>query len=208
MIISYLIFACNEHKELDKLLEKLTDFVQEPNEIMVILDDENTTDEVAKIVKKYESEIGCYAHKLNGDFASHKNFGNLCCKGDWIFQLDADELPNDSLLMALHPMLELNPGAEMIYVPRINTVDGLTDEHIEKWGWKVDEKGWVNFPDYQTRLYKNDPTKIQWKNEVHEVIEGHGTYAALPAEESYCLYHHKEIERQEKQNNFYEKINT
>ena len=127
MIISYLIFACNEHKELEKLLAKLTDFVQEPNEVMVILDDENTTDEVMDVVKKYENEIGCYAHKLNGDFASHKNFGNLCCKGDWIFQIDADEIPNDSLLMALHPMLELNPGAELIYIPRINTVDGLTE---------------------------------------------------------------------------------
>jgi len=206
MIISYLIFACNEHSELDSLLYKLTNFVQNPNEIIVILDDENTTQEVYDVIGKYEGAIGCYAHKLDGDFASHKNFGNLTCSGDWIFQIDADEIPCDSLLMALHPMLELNPGAELIYVPRINTVKGLTDEHIKKWGWKVDDKGRVNFPDYQTRLYKNDPTKIKWKNKVHEVIEGHKTYAALPAEEDYCLIHSKEIERQEKQNEFYEKI--
>ena len=37
-------------------------------------------------------------------------------------------------------------------------------------GWNVNDKGWVNWPDYQWRIWKNKP-KIKWKNKVHEVLE-------------------------------------
>lgn len=202
MTISYLIFACNEHKELEKLLNKLTDFVQEPNEIMVILDDDNTTPEVYKVVEKFENEIGCYAHKLNGDFASHKNFGNLCCKSDWIFQIDADEIPNDLLIEKLPDLLNNNPHNEVFLVPRVNTVSGLTQEHIDKWRWNVDKEDRVNWPDYQWRIWKNKP-EIKWVNKVHEKLQGFKTYSPLPALPDLALYHPKDIKRQEKQNNYY-----
>jgi hypothetical protein len=93
----------------------------------------------------------------------------------------------------------------MFLVPRVNTVEGLTPEHIAKWGWNVSDKGWVNFPDYQTRIYKNIP-EIKWEGKVHERIIGTKTFSPLPAEEVWSLYHPKEITRQEKQNNFYETI--
>ena len=32
-----------------------------------------------------------------------------------------------------------NDIIEMLLVPRVNTVEGLTQEHIQKWGWRVDE---------------------------------------------------------------------
>ena len=57
----------------------------------------------------------------------------------------------------------------MFLVPRVNTVDGLTQEHINKWRWNVNKKGWVNWPDYQTRIIQNSP-KIKWQNKVHEQI--------------------------------------
>jgi hypothetical protein len=41
---------------------------------------------------------------------------------------------------------------------------------------------------------------------VHEVLEGYLTYAALPAEDEWCLVHPKNIKRQEKQNQFYSKM--
>ena len=91
---------------------------------------------------------------------------------------------------------------DVLKVPRINTVEGLTQEHIQKWGWRVDEKGWVNFPDFQWRIYKNNG-KIKWKNKVHEVLEGHKTISHLPLEEPWCLKHPKTIGRQEKQNEYY-----
>ena len=44
----------------------------------------------------------------------------------------------------------------------------------QKWQWKVNEQGWVNWPDYQWRIWKNIK-RIKWKNKVHEVLEGHKT---------------------------------
>jgi hypothetical protein len=41
---------------------------------------------------------------------------------------------------------------------------------------------------------------------VHERIVGYNTLSVLPAEEQYCLYHPKQIERQEKQNAYYDTI--
>ena len=105
----------------------------------------------------------------------------------------------------LEDILETNIDKDLIVVPRINTVEGLTEAHIQKWGWNVNEKGWVNFPDYQTRLYRRT-SEIEWSGKVHERIVGYNTLSVLPQEEEYCLYHHKQIERQEKQNDYYETI--
>ena len=71
--------------------------------------------------------------------------------------------------------------------------------------WRVDEKGWVNWPDFQWRIYKNHP-KIKWVNKVHEVLEGYETWANLHEDEQFALYHPKDIERQVKQNNYYETL--
>ena len=127
------------------------------------------------------------------------------CSGDYIFQIDADEIPHDYLMGSLHEILETNPEVEVYQVPRVNTVEGLTQEHINRWRWYVNENGWVNFPDYQWRIYKNIP-EIKWKNKVHEILEGYKTVALIPAFEDLSLYHSKTIERQEKQNTYYESI--
>ena len=126
------------------------------------------------------------------------------CSGDYIFQIDADEIPHKSLLHNLPVLLESN-SVEMLRVPRVNTVNGLTENHITKWGWRVNENGWVNWPDPQWRIYKRTP-EIKWRNKVHEVIDGYKTHADLPYEEEWCLYHPKDIKRQEKQNKFSETL--
>jgi hypothetical protein len=43
-------------------------------------------------------------------------------------------------------------------------------------------------------------------NKVHEKITGYDTFSNFPAEEHWSLYHPKQIDRQEKQNEFYETI--
>jgi hypothetical protein len=141
---------------------------------------------------------------LNKDFASFKNNLSKHCKGDYIFQIDADEKPHEYLVDVLHQVLESNP-IDLMLVPRINTVEGLTDGHIKKWGWKVNENGWVNFPDFQARIYKNSKD-ISWRNKVHETLVGFKDFSNFPLEEQWCLYHPKEIDRQEKQNEFYETL--
>jgi hypothetical protein len=141
---------------------------------------------------------------LDNDFASFKNNLKSFCTKDYIFQIDADEVPHEYLIEILGDVLESNP-VDIVFVPRVNTVKGLTNEHIQKWKWNVNEKGWVNFPDYQTRIYKNTDDVV-WMNKVHEQITGYNTFSNFPAEEQFSLYHHKDIVRQEKQNNYYSEL--
>ena len=208
MKISYAIPVCNEHIELKKLLSFLVKYIDENDEIIVQCDRGNTTPEVYKVLDSFKAPVGLkdplkiIEFPLNGDFASFKNNLKNHCSGHWIFQIDADELPHESLIINLKSLLELNSTTELFLVPRVNTVDGITQEHINKWRWNVNEKGWVNWPDYQTRIIQNSP-KIQWASKVHEVITGMSTQALLPKEEEWALYHPKTIEKQEVQNKFY-----
>jgi len=209
MKISYAIPVCNEHTELEKLLSFLVKHIDENDEIIVQCDKGNTTPEVYKVLDLFKAPVGLkdplkvIEFSLNGHFSNFKNNLKEHCTGDWIFQIDADELPHESLIINLKELLKLNPTTEMFLVPRVNTVDGLTQEHINKWRWNVNEKGWVNWPDYQTRIIQNSP-KILWASKVHEVITGFSTQALLPTEEEWCLYHPKNIKRQEVQNRLYE----
>ena len=211
MQISYAIPVCNEHVELEKLLSFLVKHIDENDEIVVQCDQGNTTHEVHQVLGTFKAPKGLkdplkvITFPLNGHFSNFKNNLKEHCRGDWIFQIDADELPHESLITNLKELLKLNTSTEMLLVPRVNTVDGLTQEHVNKWRWNVNEKGWVNWPDYQTRIIQNS-SKIKWQNKVHEQIVGASTKGALPMEEEWCLYHPKNIGRQEAQNNFYDTL--
>jgi hypothetical protein len=137
------------------------------------------------------------------DFAIWKNKLNGYCSGDYIFQLDADELITKELIQDLPSVIESNLEVDLFVFPRINTVKGITDDHIKRWGWKMDEKGRINFPDWQGRLYKKG---LNWHGKVHEKIIGAKTYSLMPEDDGYCIIHEKTIERQERQNNLYSKI--
>ena len=203
MKISYAIPVCNEHIELEKLLNFLHKHIDEKDEIVVQCDQGNTTPEVYKVLGTWQGDpLKVIEFPLKGHFSNFKNNLKEHCTGDWIFQIDADELPHKSLIVNLKELLKLNTNTEMLLVPRVNTVNGLTQEHINKWRWNVNEKGWVNWPDYQTRIIQNSP-KIKWQNKVHEQIIGFSTRGVLPTEEEWCLYHPKNIKKQEIQNNFY-----
>jgi glycosyltransferase involved in cell wall biosynthesis len=145
--------------------------------------------------------------EFNNHFADWKNKLTSYCSGDYIFQIDADEYPHEDLIESLPEILETNSQVEVYVVPRVNTVEGLTQEYITKWGWHVNENGWVNFPDYQWRIYKNTPD-IKWKNKVHEVIEGYKTIAQIPAFETLALYHPKTIEKQKKAVKLYQELDS
>ena len=201
MRISYAIPVCTEHVELKELLTFLTLHIEEEDEIVVQCDQGNTTHEVHRVLGDFPT-VKIIEFPLKGNFASFKNNLKEHCTKEWIFQIDADELPHESLITNLKSLLKLNPTTELFLVPRINTVKGLTQEHINKWQWNINESGWVNWPDYQTRIIQNSP-KIAWASKVHEVITGMSTKALLPMEEEWSLYHHKHIDKQEHQNKFY-----
>ena len=205
MKISYAITVCNELEEIKRLVDFLSLHKRDEDEIVILLDHSNGKDEVYRYLLTLPQDIVNYRDTFKGHFADWKNQLTSYCTGDYVFQIDADEMPNEDFMYVLPNILELNPEADAFRVPRINTVEGLTQEHIEKWRWRVDINGWVNFPDYQWRIYKNSG-KIKWKNKVHEVLEGYKVIAELPAKEQYSLYHPKTIARQEKQNNYYDTL--
>ena len=208
MKISYAVTVCNEFIEIQKLVNFLRKNKRQQDEVIILYDQKNGNEEIASWLtkqNKYPNIQFWRGLDFNNHFADWKNKLTEYCNGDYIFQIDADEMPNESLLINLPVILECNPDNEVYLVPRVNTVKGLTDEHISKWRWNVNEKGWVNWPDYQTRIIQNGP-KIKWQNKVHEQIVGISTKGALPMEEEWCLYHPKDIERQEAQNNFYNTI--
>ena len=206
MKLSYSIPVCNELSEIKRLIPFLLQTKQPDDEVVVLFDSTNGSDEVKDYLMS-ASERGEFKwndYPFDGHFGNMKNHLTSLCSGDYIFQIDADEIPNEALMLNIHAILEENE-VDVVLVPRVNTVEGLTDEHIKKWGWNVDENGWVNFPDFQWRLYKNKKS-IQWQNKVHETLIGYNTISNLPSIEELALYHPKTIDRQVHQNNYYDTL--
>ena len=202
MKISYAIPVHNEHEELDRLLGHLLKHKKENDEIIVQCDQGNTVPNVYKVLDKYKGKVRVIEFPLNRDFATFKNNLKNHCTGEWIFQIDADEYPDEYLIDTLPYFLKENPETEVFWVPRTNIVDGITPEHIAKWGWVKDNQERINYPDYQCRILQNSPT-INWVSKVHEVLYGHKSQTQLPANPEFGLIHHKHISRQEHQNKLY-----
>ena len=206
-LISFAITTHNEGEYIRELLDQLVPHCEQTGDEIVVVDDNSTDVFTQNLLYDYadKDKIQLYQHELNNDFASHKNFLNSKCRGEYIFQIDADEKFHNNLLTYLHDIVDNNKNIDLFLIPRVNIVNGLTEQDIRGWGWRINEKGWVMFPDYQTRLYRN-VEEIKWEGNVHERIVGYKTTAPLPEEEEWCLYHIKEIERQRKQNDYYATI--
>ena len=206
-MISFAITTHNEGAYIQDLLDQLVPYCERTGDEIVVVDDFSTDPFTINVLEGYEraGSIKLHQRALNNDFAAHKNFLAEQCSGDYIFQVDADERLHPNMLEYIHDIVDNNTEIDLFLIPRVNVVTGLTDDDISKWGWQVNENGWVMFPDYQTRLYKNH-VDIRWEGKVHERIVGYKTMAPLPAEEEWSLYHIKDIERQRRQNELYQTI--
>jgi hypothetical protein len=206
MKISFAITVCNELEEIKRLVPFLLEHKRIHDEIVILYDEKNGNPEILDFLLPYNIKPNVQTWRgfgFEGNFADWKNKLNEYCTGDYIYQLDADEMISEHIVKNLSTILELNPKVDLIFVPRINTVNGITQEHIDKWGWRVNEIGWINFPDAQGRVFRKGMT---WYGKVHERIIGGEKFSSLPLDEEYCIQHHKTIERQEKQNNLYNSI--
>jgi len=237
--ISYAITVCTEILELEKLLTQLRPVVTESDEIVIQVDESNHDPNIFKLVETvttgenpFPCNIQTILYPLDGDFARFKNHLKANCTGDYIFQIDADELLGDVLLYDLKELIELNEEVDVFYIPRINIVLDHTNEDVSKYGWRLHDLNFpiskyyneqlINFPDYQGRLFKNTES-IQWTGKVHEHLTGFEVYTALlegrdvtnqTTDSEYaqiqgcCLIHVKDIERQRSQNSYYDTITT
>ena len=205
MNISYSILTHNETDVLEDLLEFLGANKKEQDEIIVL--DDYSSDKTLGILTEYKEKYGIIWEQraLNKNFGEQKNYLTSLCSGDFIFNLDADERPPRFLFENLHVFLEQNPDVDAYWVPRVNIVDGITDKHINQWGWNVDDRGWINWPDWQLRIYKNAEW-IKWIHPVHETVTGYKNFSKFPEDERFAIRHHKIIGNQEKQNAFYREI--
>ena len=207
MKISYAITVCNEFIEIQRLVNFLLQHKRVQDNIVILFDEANGDPEVETFLRTHSinGEFAWHKAKFNRHFADWKNQLSSLCSGDYIVNIDADEIPNQYLVENLPNILELNPDIDVYRVPRVNTVKGITEEHIRAWGWRVNENGWINWPDRQMRIYKNTP-EIKWENKVHETLVGFKIITDLPEMEELSLYHPKTISKQEKQNQLYNEI--
>lgn len=203
--ISYGITVCNEAMELDRLLHILTSLIDNEDEIIVLQDITNRSVEVDIVIQKYNEKIERIEAELNNDFATFKNRLISKAQKDYLFQIDADEIPSEFLIKNIRKILTKNYKKDCFLVPRINTVEGITESYIQQWKWRMDSRGYINFPDYQSRIFRLH-RNICWKNNVHEVLCGYNRLFTLPAEEKYCLSHPKTLDIQIIQNKLYDKI--
>lgn len=246
MKLSIAVCTHNEGHYVHTLLKRLTEVAKRnpPGMYEIVVVDDFSTDQhtLDALLTAHTRGIMLHQHALNGDFATHKNFMNSVCTGDWILNLDADETLSDAFLDTIPLYIESNPEVDAYWLPRVNTVDGLTLKHVQKWGWVLttlpeftkakvidpasaeyellkaynfvisEENGFVTYhqpiiqwPDMQLRLYRNTPD-IRWEGRVHETLRGYENYTSFPTHPDYAILHHKEIARQEVQNDYYETI--
>lgn len=141
MKLSIAICTHNEGYYLESIY-KLLDYIekeQDPSQYEVIIVDDCSTDVTTGNIldKLQQRRAKIWLHNLNNDFASHKNFMNSVCNGDWILNLDADEEIPLNILQAIPFIIEENPEVEAYWLSRVNTVAGLTLKHIQQWRWVV-----------------------------------------------------------------------
>ena len=242
--VTYAITVCDELEEITNLINFLHPRVQSDDEILIQYDQNNVSDAVLsylRIMDGVHHNIKIAVFPLNGDFSNFKNNLKNEANGVFIVNIDADEIPNEYLITNMHDLLEANNDIDLFFVPRINTVDGITQQHIKDWNWNISKsetqigekememnsgeyqllkkkdliidegdvvkyyKPIINFPDVQTRIYRRT-SEIEWVGKVHERIKGYNTMTYLPLEENYSLYHHKTIQKQEKQNLLYQTL--
>ena len=207
MKISYLITCHNENSSLDRCLENIIAYTDADYEV-IVLDDFSDNPKTLEVFKKWTPAVKVVQHALDRNYGAHKNYGASLCTGEWIFQIDGDEIPNPILITNIKDIIEANPGMDLFYVARINDFIGVTEQDARQWGWHLtpckacNDRPIVNWPDFQGRIYRNDP-KLKWDRRLHEKIEGVTKFAPLPADTDLALYHDKTIETQRNTNKRY-----
>ena len=153
MKISYLVTCHNEDTSLDRCITTLVTHKDDEDEIL-ILDDFSDNPKTKEILQRWQyaakitmllptgtvdkfPNVRVIQHALDKNYGGHKNYGNEQCTGDWVFQIDGDEIPNPTLIINLKDIIQANESIDLIFVPRINDFIGVTDVHARQWGWRL-----------------------------------------------------------------------
>lgn len=205
-MISFVILCHNEGEYLKNVIPNVEKALRYGDEIIIL--DDNSTDQLTVSILR-ETKHKVVRHSLNRDFSAHRNYAHQFCKNNWIFMVDADEVISDILSENIHDIILANPDVDLFGIPRLNVVDGMTDNDVKKWGWRpMKIEGFseliINYPDFQWRVYRK-ADHIKWKGRLHEKIDGFLVSTELPTNPHFSLVHRKTIQRQTSQNEFYNK---
>lgn len=200
MRITYAICVCNEHVELNSLLSFLTKTIDDEDEINILVDTGKVTDEVKRVLDAFKERIIINERQFCGNFSEHRNYHITKCSGEYILVLDADEIPQEKLIKEIKGF-----KSDILYIPRINIIPGCTTEWCNKMNFVVNHVGWINWPDYQGRFFKNNGD-IKWDMGLHERLIGSQNVGRLEPNPNIALWHIKSVEKQEKQDVFYSNL--
>jgi hypothetical protein len=200
MRITYAICVCDEHNELNALLSFLTKVIDDEDDINILVDSGKVTKEVRCVLEKFKKRIIVNERTFCGNFSNHRNYHITKCSGDYIFVLDADEIPKEELIKNIKSF-----DSDVLNIPRINIIPGYTEEWCKSMNFSVNDFGWINWPDYQGRFFKNDG-KIKWSLGLLERLIGSDKVSNLEANPRVALWHIKSIEKQNKQDIFYKNL--
>lgn len=195
MKITYAIMVCNESRDLYSLISFLKNVIDEEDDINVLIDTAHSTESVKSVIEHFKDDVVTCERAFDGNFAEHRNFHISKCTGDYIFVLDPDEMPQELIIKRIKEVISTT-GADFLMIPRINIVLGATRKWCEDhdFGDKVNELGWINWPDYNGRIFKNNGI-IKYGNALHEKIQGYTNMKLIADNPGLALYHIKSVDK-------------
>jgi len=159
IILSAALAVYNEECNLDACLASVAPWVDE-----IVVVDGGSADGTLDIAKQYG------AHIIRTDnppiFHINKQKALDACLGEWILQLDADEVVTSELKDQILDTVTQKDAKDAYYIPRKNYFLG---HWLSKGG---------QYPDYVIRLFKNGNGKFPCES-VHEQIEVSGEVGHL-----------------------------
>lgn len=198
--VSYAICVNEEVETFSKLIQKINEY-KKPQDEIVVISDYSLNKEITGYKKKVDKFV---TKKLYNDFASHKNIFFDICGGDYIFNIDADELPSDELLKSIHTIIK-KEQSDLYWIPRLNfTIESKS--FISELNAKYNYKTAYRFPDYQGRIFKNH-NHLKWERNVHEHITGSKSSVKLHFGDNFYLLHQKTKQAKATSENLYATIN-
>lgn len=144
----------NEEENIGKCLESIKDLASE-----IVIVDGGSTDRTLDIAKSFKARI--IQTKNPPNFHINKNKAIDAALGDWILQLDADEVVTEELAREINQVISKKSGMDGFWIPRKNF---FLSRFLTKGG---------QYPDYTIRLYRRGKGRLPGKD-VHEqaIVEG------------------------------------
>lgn len=152
--ISVVLAVFNEECNLEDCLLSIKDLAWE-----IVIVDGGSSDKTLEIAKKYQAKI---IHAKNTPvFHINKNIAIDEALGDWILQLDADEVVTKDLAEEIKNILRKDLKINGYWIPRSNF---FLTRFLKKGG---------QYPDYTLRFYRRGKGRLPG-NDVHEqaIVQG------------------------------------